>query len=125
MSLSLSVDAALTAGADPLTPRPKGVAEAARQFEALLIRQMLQSARGDEPGWFGSGGGAGSATAADLAEEHFARAMSQSGGLGLSAQIVASLSRGSQPRGSQKLQLCLAWPVAGSADRNAPGRSGP
>jgi Rod binding domain-containing protein len=74
---------------EPPAPRPPA---AAKQFEALMIAQLLKEARGDEGGWLGSGEETGNATEAGLAEEQFAQALAQSGGLGLSAQIVSSLS---------------------------------
>jgi Rod binding domain-containing protein len=77
----------------PAAPRPKNVAEAAKQFEALLIGQMLKASHGDdEDGWLGSGDDPGSATAMELAEGQFAQALAQSGGLGLSARIASSMS---------------------------------
>jgi|HubBroStandDraft_1064217.scaffolds.fasta_scaffold175558_2 Rod binding domain-containing protein len=78
----------------PAGPQPKNVAEAAKQFEALLIGQMLKASHGDdEDGWLGSGDDPGSATAMELAEGQFAQALAQSGGLGLSARIASSLSQ--------------------------------
>jgi Rod binding domain-containing protein len=77
----------------PPAPRPPQTLEAAaKQFEALMIEQFLKEARGDEGGWMGSGEETGNATAAAVAEEQFAQALAQSGGFGLSAHIVASLS---------------------------------
>jgi Rod binding domain-containing protein len=69
---------------------------AAKQFEAIMIAQLLKESRGDEGGWLGSGEDTGSATEAGMAEDQFAQALSQSGGLGLSAQIVSSLSAGAK-----------------------------
>jgi Rod binding domain-containing protein len=81
----------------PAAPRPKSVAEAAKQFEALLIGQMLKASHGDdEDGWLGSGDDPGSATAMELAEGQFAQALAQSGGLGLSSRIASSMSQGDQ-----------------------------
>jgi Rod binding domain-containing protein len=78
---------------EPPAPRPPQTVEAAaKQFEALMIGQLLKEARGDEGGWLGSGEDTGNATAAALAEEQFAQALAQSGGLGLSARLVSSLS---------------------------------
>jgi Rod binding domain-containing protein len=57
-----------------------------------MIAQLLKSARGDQNGWMGSGEDSGDAMASGLAEEQFAQALAQSGGLGLSKQIVSSLS---------------------------------
>jgi len=76
----------------PAARSPQTVEAAAKQFEAIMIAQLLKEARGDEGGWLGSGEDNGSATEAGLAEEQFAQALAQSGGLGLSAQIVSSLS---------------------------------
>ncbi|MGA2589757.1 MAG: hypothetical protein ABSH32_07580 [Bryobacteraceae bacterium] len=91
--MSAPVTLGIAAGVEPPAARPpQTIAGVARQFEALMIAQLLKEARGDEDGWLGSGEDAGSATAAGLAEEQFAQALAQSGGLGLSAQIVSSLS---------------------------------
>jgi Rod binding domain-containing protein len=76
----------------PAARPPQTVEAAAKQFEALMIEQLLKEAHGDEDGWLGSGQDAGNATEAGVAEEQFAQALAQSGGLGLSAQIVSSLS---------------------------------
>ena len=94
-----SVSSVLPAGmpADS-TPAPRNVAEAATQFEALLMGELLKAARGDENGWLGAGEETGDATAAGLAEEQFAQALAASGGLGLRDRIVASLSSAAEPR---------------------------
>ncbi|MFN7994716.1 MAG: hypothetical protein U0Q18_14000 [Bryobacteraceae bacterium] len=100
MSSPLQLTNAATAFIErPEVERPKSLTEAARQFEALLIGQILQAARSEGDGWMGSGEDAGSQTSMDLAQEQFARVLSQHGGLGLSARIVADLSgvKSSQP----------------------------
>jgi Rod binding domain-containing protein len=95
--MSAPVTLGIAAGVEPPAARPpRNIAAVAQQFEALLIAQLLKEARGDEDGWLGSGEDAGSATAAGLAEEQFAQALAQSGGLGLSAQIASSLSARAQ-----------------------------
>lgn len=76
----------------PAARPPQNVEEAAKQFEALMIGELLKAARGDQNGWLGTGDDTGDATVSGLAEEQFAQALAQSGGLGLSAQIVSSLS---------------------------------
>ena len=97
MGVSTSMPVAVGAiEAPPPAHAPQTVAAAAKQFEALMIAQILKEARGEEGGWLGSEGDAGSATAAGLAEEQFAQALAQNGGLGLSTQIVSSLS--AQPK---------------------------
>jgi len=77
----------------PAAPKPKTLAEAAQQFEALMIGQLLKEARGDANGWLGSGEDTGDATLGAVAEEQFAQALAKSGGLGLSQQIVTSVTR--------------------------------
>ncbi len=65
------------------------VQEAARQFEALLIGQMLKSMRasGDDGALSWGGDEAGSA-AMEYAQEMFAQSLSAGGGLGM-AKLVA------------------------------------
>jgi len=93
MSAPATLGTAAVGAVEPPAARPpQTLAEAAKQFEALMIEQLLKEARGDEDGWLGSPEDAGSATQAGVAEEQFAQALAQNGGLGLSAQIVSSLS---------------------------------
>jgi flagellar protein FlgJ len=100
----------INAGASPLsgtvgTPRPKDdpakIKEAAHQFEALLIGQMMKSMRDSEGGWLGTGGDESSSSAMEYGQEIFAQAMAKSGGLGLADLITKGLNR---PEGSQALQ---------------------
>ena len=73
---------------------PKRVLDAARQFESLLLSQMLRSMReSGSQGWMGTGEDQTGASAMELAEEQFAQALSASGGLGLAQMVEASLNR--------------------------------
>jgi len=65
-------------------------AGAAKDFEALLLGQMLKSARGDG-GWLGTDDDDASEAAVGLGEEQLARTMAQSGGLGLSKLIQSGI----------------------------------
>jgi Rod binding domain-containing protein len=67
--------------------------EAACQFEALLIGQMLKSTREGDAGWLGTGEEDDQAgtTATELAEEQFAQAMARQGGLGLARLVVSGI----------------------------------
>ena len=66
--------------------------DAAREFEALLIEQMLRSARSAGSGeWMGEDQ-TGSALP-EMAEQQFARALSAGGGLGLAKLVVEGLER--------------------------------
>ena len=68
------------------------LAEAARKFEAIFLRQMLAAARKAD---FGAPllGGEGLKTFRTMQDEHFADTASQSGAFGLAAQIEAQLAR--------------------------------
>jgi Rod binding domain-containing protein len=65
---------------------------AAKQFEALLIGQMLKAMRESGSGWLGSGEDQAAESAMGMAEEHFAAALSASGGFGLTAHIERGLA---------------------------------
>ncbi len=64
---------------------------AAQDFEALLIGQMLHSMREGDSGWLGTGDDDAGSTAFAFGEDELAKALSRSGGLGLSKIIAAGL----------------------------------
>jgi Rod binding domain-containing protein len=72
---------------------PEKIREAASQFEALLIGQVLKSAHGDDGGWLGSGEDASAGSAMGMADEYLARSLSSRGGLGLAKMIAQGLDR--------------------------------
>ncbi|MDP2999144.1 MAG: hypothetical protein Q8N47_16780 [Bryobacterales bacterium] len=73
---------------------PAAIRDAARQFEALLLAQMLRAAREcGADGWLGTGEDQTASSAMGLAEEQFAQALSAQGGLGLASLIVSGLSK--------------------------------
>ena len=66
--------------------------KAAKQFEALVLSQLLKSARESSPGGLtGDGTDQASSTMSGLAEEHFAQALAAQGGLGLARMISQGL----------------------------------
>jgi flagellar protein FlgJ len=65
---------------------------AARDFEALLISQMLRSIREEGSGWLGTGDDDAGATAVGFGEEQLAKALTKGGGLGLSKVIASGLA---------------------------------
>lgn len=79
------------------TASPK-LHDAARQFEALLITQLLRAARGDGDGWLGAGEDHSAASAMEMAEEQFAAALSSQGGLGLARLITSGIASGPQSK---------------------------
>ncbi len=74
-----------------ISGNPKKLAEAAKQFEALMITQMMKSAR-DTSGWLSEGDETGEDSSMSMAEEQFAQSMASNGGLGLAKMIVKVMS---------------------------------
>jgi flagellar protein FlgJ len=72
---------------------PAKVKDAAKQFEALLIGQMMKSMNDSEGGWLGTGDDDSSSSAMEYGQEIFAQSMAQSGGLGLSNLIAKGLQK--------------------------------
>ena len=76
---------------------PRTAAEAAAEFESLLVAQLLKgmrqaSASGEEEGWFGTGEDHSASSMMDVAEEHLARSIAAQGGLGLARLLAAGLA---------------------------------
>jgi peptidoglycan hydrolase FlgJ len=73
---------------------PAKVKEAATQFEALLIGQMMKSMReASAGGWSGDGGDQSGASMLELAEQQLSQMMASQGGLGLASLLVKGLSQ--------------------------------
>ena len=72
---------------------PAKVKDAAKQFEALLIAQMMKSMRDSEGGWLGTGGDESASSAMEYGQEIFAQAMATSGGLGLANLVSQGLTK--------------------------------
>jgi flagellar protein FlgJ len=79
-----------------LTPqaKPTKVADAAQQFEALLIGQMLRSAREAS---HDDDGDNSSETMMDLANQQFSQLLAKNGGLGMAHMIVEGLGKKEKP----------------------------
>jgi len=72
---------------------PEKIEKAAKQFESLLIAQLMKSMHeAGSKGWLGEGDES-SECATEMAEEQFAQALASGGGLGLSRMIIQSLTR--------------------------------
>jgi flagellar protein FlgJ len=73
---------------------PEKIRDAARQFEALLLEQMLRSARETGSGdWTGSGEDQTGSSMSELAEQQFAQVLSANGGMGLARLVIDGLER--------------------------------
>ena len=73
---------------------PEKIGKAAKDFEALLIAQMLKSARESGGGITGDADEQDetNSTLMELGEQQLAQAMSNSGGLGIAKMVVAGLT---------------------------------
>jgi len=97
------------ASATPTQPIPERVAaatpgsarlrDAAQQFEALLIAQLLRSAReaGGPGGWLGSEDAA-SSPLLEMAEQQVAGLLATAGGLGLASLVAGGLQNKPEER---------------------------
>jgi peptidoglycan hydrolase FlgJ len=88
--------AALSPAAAPAEPQakkdtPEKILDAAQQFEALLLSQMLRTIRESGKGWLGGDESATSDTATEFAEQQFAMVLARQGGLGLASLIAKGL----------------------------------
>lgn len=79
---------------------PEKIREAASQFEALLLAEMLKSIReASGEGWLGTGDDEAGGMMLEVAQEHLAQVLAAQGGLGLARLVAEGLSR---PVASQK-----------------------
>ena len=70
---------------------PEKLQNAAREFEALLLSQILKSATPSESGLLGAGEDQAGDHAMQYAIEEFGRAIAAGGGIGLSKLVMAGL----------------------------------
>jgi len=88
---SRGVDSAFSALGKQAPPSGESkVVGAAKDFEALLLTQILKSTH-EEAGWLGTNDDDAGEAAIGIGEEQLARVMANSGGLGLSHLIDAGL----------------------------------
>jgi Rod binding domain-containing protein len=77
------------------TLKPDKVAKAAKDFEALMVGEVMKAARASSDGsWLGTGDDQAGALAMDMAEQQFAQALASGGGLGIAKMVTSSLARG-------------------------------
>jgi len=89
-----------TSGTMPPITRddPAKIKDAARQFEALLIGQMMKSMHDSEGGWLGTGSDDSASSAMEYGQEIFAQALAANGGLGLASLVAAGLQKPAEPK---------------------------
>ena len=89
----MAASLALTRTPAAQTVSPAKIKDAAQQFEALLLAQILHSAHESGGGWLGSGGDSSTDSLGDYAEQQLAAVMAKNGGLGLAKMIAKGLDR--------------------------------
>jgi peptidoglycan hydrolase FlgJ len=73
--------------------KPKNIEQAAQQFEAMFVTQMLESAKeSNGEGALSGSGDAASDTWQGMANQQFAKLLTANGGLGLAKMIVSQLA---------------------------------
>jgi peptidoglycan hydrolase FlgJ len=93
---SLSSTASAATGNAKNQNSPGKIKDAAQQFEALMIGQLLKTAReasSESGGWFGTGDDQTGQIAMDMAEQQLASTMSKQGGFGLTTTITRDLEQ--------------------------------
>jgi len=100
MSVQLIRSAFVTSAALPVGPLKKDtsakIQQAARDFEALLLSQMLKSAREACGGGLTGDGGdddEANSTMIELGEQQFAQALASGGGLGIANIVETGLAK--------------------------------
>ena len=86
---SLLGPAAVTAS-KPNNSKPTRAADAAQQFEGLLLSEMMKSAR-ESSASLEEEGESESSTMFDVADQQFAAMLAKSGGIGLSRLVAGGL----------------------------------
>ena len=91
-----AISAMLASGAAAPTVNPSRdpakVRDGAQQFEALLMGQVLRSARQGNAGWLGEEDSSAEC-ATDYAEQQFAAVLASQGGLGMADLIAKGLEQ--------------------------------
>ena len=99
----MTVAPLLNSTASAPAPRdPARVHDAAQQFEALLLGQMLRTERQSGSGWLGSGEDASAECVTDYAEQQFAAVLAQNGGLGIATLVAKGLDPSVRPQSAAR-----------------------
>ena len=112
---------AATPAATPKSDDPAKVRDAGREFETLLIGQILHSAHESGAGWLGTPENSSSDCATDYGEQQFAAVLAQAGGLGLAHMIERGLSKPAPQPASTEPPLSPSAPSP-AFDLRHPGR---
>ena len=76
------------------SPKPSKIEDAARQFESILLAQMLKSGRESASDIGGEESDSESSTMLEVADQQFAQMLVRQGGIGLTRLVKAGLEAG-------------------------------
>jgi Rod binding domain-containing protein len=101
-----STEFSLSAMSPGASSKPSKLHQAAQQFEALMIGEMMKSVHeGSSSGWLGSDDGeGGNNQAMGMAESQFANALAMNGGLGLARMVEQSVGQQGGPISPAKIE---------------------
>lgn len=90
---SIPALASATSSTNRPAPSSSKLHNAAQQFEALMLGEIMKSEReAGSGGWMGSGDDAGDDSAMDMAEGQLSNALAAGGGLGLAKMIENTMA---------------------------------
>lgn len=95
MTPSISLPSGALLGGVVAGPKPTKIEDAARQFESILLAQMLKSGRESASDIGGEDEDSETSTMLEVAEQQFAQMLARQGGIGLGALVKTGLERGS------------------------------
>jgi Rod binding domain-containing protein len=99
-----------------VVPKSDKVTDAAKQFEALIMGQVLKAAReASDGGWLGTGDDQTGELALEMAEQGFAQALASRGGMGIAKMVAPTLRRDEAKAASSGLST-QGLPVQPSKD---------
>lgn len=105
----------IEAAANASKPDAAKTKQAAEQFEAVLIGQLLRSMRESASGgWLGTGEDAAGDSMMEVAEEHLSAVMAAQGGIGLATLVTQGIED------AQAKHNRSATEAAASTDKTAP-----
>lgn len=76
-----------------MTDKSEQANQIARQFESLLIEEVVKTARAESGGWLGEDADETSESVAQMGEQFLARALASGGGFGLAAKFAPLIQR--------------------------------
>lgn len=99
--------------------------EAAKQFEALIVGQILKVSReSSDGGWLGSGEDQGGQMAVELGEQAFAQAIAARGAFGIAKLVKHNLEQGKTEQGKTEQGNSKAASSVPTEPRRIPSNSG-